>query len=106
VLLGEWGHATTRRVEDYKVYRTRTGKFAVYVKRSPEVRWTGMDAAGWRERWGAYLGLGEQSWGHTKGEATLEVVDSLEALREKIPPELYEMVATMAEQPAVEDLDI
>src|SRR5438067_1859769 len=59
VLLGEWGHSTGRRVELFRVYRTRKGKFVVYVKRSPEVRWTGMDAPNRRERWRAYLGLGE-----------------------------------------------
>jgi EXLDI family protein len=106
VLLAEWGHSTGSRVEEYRVYRTRTGKFAVYLKRSPDVRWSGMEASNWRERWGAYLGLGPQTWGFTKGEASLEVVDSLDALREKIPSELYEMVAAMADQPAVEDLDI
>jgi EXLDI family protein len=106
VLLGEWGHSTGRRVERFQVYRTRTGKFVVHTERSPDVTWTGMDAPSRRERWRAYLGLGAQSWGYTKGESTLEVVDSLDALREKIPPELYDMVAAAAEQPAVEDLDI
>jgi EXLDI family protein len=105
-LLGEWGHVTGRRVEKFRVYRTRTGRFAAHVQRSPDVRWTGTDAPSRRERWRAYLGLGEQSWGFTQGESTLEVVDSLAALREKIPPELYDMVAVAAEQPAVEDLDI
>jgi len=33
-------------------------------------------------------------------------VDSLDALREKIPAEMYDMIAAAAEQPAVEDLDI
>ncbi|HVA91002.1 MAG TPA: EXLDI protein [Chloroflexota bacterium] len=106
VLLGEWGHSTGRRVEQFRVYRTRTGRFVVHVKRSPDWTWTGTDAGSRRERWRAYLGLGEQSWGFTKGESTLEVVDSLDGLREKIPPELYDMVASAAEQPAIEDLDI
>ncbi len=98
VLLGEWGHSTGQRVEVFRVYRTRTGKFAVHTERSPGSTWSG----GWR----GYLGVGEQSWGFTQGDSTLEVVDSLDALGEKIPAELYDMVAAAAEQPAVEDLDI
>ncbi|HEU0169743.1 MAG TPA: EXLDI protein [Chloroflexota bacterium] len=99
VLLGEWGHSTGKRVDVFRVYRTRTGKFAAHIARSPDASWS---SGGWR----GYLGLGEQTWGVTQGTSTLEVVDSLEALREKIPPELYDMVAGEAEQPAVEDLDI
>ncbi len=98
VLLGEWGHYDGHRSEVFRVYRTRTGKFVVHVDRSPDSQWSG----GWR----GWIGLGEQSWGFTQGESTLEVVASLDALREKIPPELYAMVASAAEQPAVEDLDI
>ena len=39
-------------------------------------------------------------------QARLEVVGTLEELRERIPPQLYDSVATAAKQPAVEDLDI
>lgn len=103
VLIGEWGHSTAKRVEVFRVYRTRTEKFVVHVERSPDWTWTtGSGAQGWRK----HFAMGEQSWGFTQGESTLEVVDSLDALREKIPPELYEMVAATAEHPAVEDLDI
>lgn len=98
VLIGEWGHSTGSRVDIFRVYRTRTGKYAVHKDRSPDWPSTG----GWR----SWLGIGETSWGFIQGESTLEVVDSVEALREKIPPELYEMIAGLAKQPAVEDLDI
>lgn len=115
VLLGEWGHSTGSRVEEFRVYRTRTGKFVVYITRSPDWSWTReSDADSPSGEWqkylnkylGKYLGMGAQSWGSTTGEATLEVVDSLDALREKIPPEFYDMIARAAEQPAIEDLDI
>jgi len=107
VLLGEWGRFDGRRVEEFRVYRTRTGKFAVHVKRSPDWSWVGESDSGGRfGEWRKYLGLGGQSWGSTTGESTLEVVDSLDALREKIPAEMYDMIAAAAEQPAVEDLDI
>lgn len=107
VLLGECGQSTGHQVEVFRVYRTRTDKFVVHVDRSPDWSWTaGSETGGWFGEWRTYLGLGEQSWGFTHGESTLEVVASLAALREKIPPELYDMVAVAAEQPAVEDLDI
>ena len=98
MLLGEWQHYMMNSEELYRVYRTPKGKFPVYLQRSPE--WTpGSNAVGWRK----YL---TQDWRFTQGQSTLEVFDSLDALRDGVPPELYEMVVTMAEQPTVEDLDI
>ncbi len=103
VLLGEWGHSTGSRVEEFRVYRTRTGKFVVHVKRSPDWSWLPGSGSGSLRK---YFGLGDQSWGATQQESTLEVVESLDALRKKIPPKFYDMIAGMAEYPAVEDLDI
>lgn len=108
VILGQWRHSTGMQIDEYRVYRTRKGKFVVYLERSPDWSWSG----GWGKKappgWLKYLGLGnpEEDWGFARAESTLEVADSLEALREKIPSELFDMVATVAEQPAVEDLDI
>ncbi len=102
MLLGEWRHYTGSREEQYRVYRTPKGKFAVHLERSPE--WTAgpNNTGGWR----GYLGMGEQDWRFTQGQSTLEVFDSLDELRDKIPAELFELVTSMAEQPSVEDLDI
>jgi EXLDI family protein len=58
--------------------------------------------AGWR----GYLGIGEISYGNTPAESSLEVVESLDELRDKIPKQLFDSVAGSAKQPAVEDLDI
>ncbi len=44
--------------------------------------------------------------GTSPGESTLEVIESLDDLRDKIPPQLYDSVAASARHPAVEDLDI
>ena len=98
LLLGELGRTSGSRTEIFRVYGTRSGKFVVHKDRSPDWSSTG----GWR----GWLGIGETSWGFTQGESTLEVLDSLEALRETVPPELYDMVAGLAEQPAIEDLDL
>jgi EXLDI family protein len=54
----------------------------------------------------ANLGIGDVHWGSAAGERTLQVADTVEDLRRLIPDELYEMVATAAHQPPIEDLDI
>ena len=108
VLLGELGRSTSQRVEVYRVYRTRKGKFVVHVERTPEWTAVGPDAEKWNTGWRSWVGnwSGNQSWGFTPAEATLHVADSLEELRDLIPDELYAMVADHADQPVVEDLDI
>lgn len=106
VLLGEWGRGTKDRVEAFRVYRGRNGKFAVHTQRSPEVSWKGgSDADGSSAGWRKYFSS-NQMWGSNTGISTLDVYDTPEALREAIPPELWEMVAAAAEQTPVEDLDI
>lgn len=107
VLLGEWGQTVGHRVEVYRVYRSRKGKFVVHVKRSTDVvsgTSSGLRSNGWR----GFLEMigSDQSWGVFEGEATLHVAETLDDLRALIPIELYERVATVADQPAVEDLDI
>ena len=105
VFLGEWVTTSHSRVETVRVYRGRTGKFVIHIDRSPD--YTMVDAEGKPAGWRGYLGLDwNVSYGTTPGESTLEVVETLDELRERIPPQLYEMVATSAQQPAVEDLDI
>ena len=104
-LLGEWVSTTPSRVETFRVYRGRTGKFVVHVERSPDFSMVNAEGkpAGWR----AYLGLDwNASYGTTPGESTIEVVESVEELRARIPEQLYDMVAGSAQQPPVEDLDI
>jgi EXLDI family protein len=104
VLLGEWVNSSFSRVETFRVYRGRTGKFVLHIERSPD--YTMVDEEGKPAGWRGYLGIGNISYGNSPGESTLEVVTSLEELRERIPPQLYDMVAGSARQPAVEDLDI
>jgi EXLDI family protein len=114
VLLGEWGHSTETRVETYRVYRTRKGKFAVHIERSPDWSWKGEHGDGKTGPWGlpslkdwrVYLGIGAQTWSSTAAEFNLIVVDTVEELREQIPEEFYEMIKRLAEEPLIEDLDI
>jgi EXLDI family protein len=104
VLLGEWVNTSPSRAETFRVYRSRTGKFVLHVERSPN--YTMVDDQGKPAGWRGYLGIGNISYGNAPGESTLEVVATLEELRERIPPQLYEMVAGSAQQAPVEDLDI
>lgn len=103
VKLAEWGRSDATRAETYRVYRSRTGKFVVHIERSPDVKRDAMGDHGWKTR----LGLTEQTWAVGSEEGVLEIVDTLEALKPKLPAELYEMVAALGgEAPPVEDLDI
>ena len=103
VLLGEW-YASHGRTETFRVYRGRTGKYVLHVERSAD--WTMVDETGKPAGWRGYLGLGNVSYGSTPAESTLEVVESLDELRPKIPPQLYDMVANSPQGPVVEDLEI
>jgi EXLDI family protein len=106
VLLGEWGRTTSSLVVVYRLYRTRTGKFAVHTERSAE--WTTGDDDKWSTGWRGWVGnwSPNQTWSYTKGEATLRVAETRDELKDLVPPDLYEAVATAADQPDIEDLDI
>jgi EXLDI family protein len=104
VLLGEWVNTSYSRVETFRVYRGRKGKFVVHIERSPD--YTVLNAEGKPAGWRGYLGLGSLSYGSAPEERTLEVVATLDELRTRIPPQLYEMVAGAPPEPLVEDLDI
>ena len=104
VLLGMWANTSFSRGETFRVYRGRTGKFVVHVERSPD--WTMVDQEGKPAGWRGHLGIGNISYGTSPGGSTLEVVETLEELRERIPAQLYDIVADSAQQPTVEDLDI
>ena len=104
VLLGEWHTTSYSGIDTFRVYRSRTGKFILHIQRPAD--WTTVDAEGRPAGWRGWLGFGSISYGKKPAESTLEVFDSIEGLRDKIPPQLFEMVASSAHQPPVEDLDI
>jgi EXLDI family protein len=104
VLLGEWANSSSSRWEVFRVYRSRSGKFVLHTDRTAE--YSATDAEGKPAGWRGYLGLGNVSYASKPAESTLDVFDSLDQLRARIPAQLYEMVAGSADRPAVENLDI
>ena len=104
VLVGEWIDTEASKVEHFRVFRGRTGKYVLHVERSSEY-WA-VDAEGKPAGWRGYLGVGHIKYGGSPKEATLEVFATLDELRDKVPAELFDMVARSARQPTVEELDI
>jgi EXLDI family protein len=105
MLLGEWVTSTPTYEETFRVYRGRTGKLVLHVERSAEHQV--LDGNGKPAGWLANLGL---DWNATttmtSGQSSVDVIQSLDELRGRIPAELYDTVAVSASQAAVEDLDI
>ena len=111
VLLVEWSRTTSNRMEEYRVYRGRTGKYVVHQKKAEE--WFSAAAGADKERTDRNLlrsvmeaFSSNQTWGRTAGESSLQIADDLEALKALVPQELHDLVAQAAEFPTVEDLDV
>jgi EXLDI family protein len=105
VQLVEWNRTTSGGNQEHcRVYRTRTGRFAVHVARPKGyLHAAGKDGelTGWRKHFSA-----DQQWGTTPASASLEVFDTFEELRAAVPAELAALVEVYATEPEVEDLDI
>jgi EXLDI family protein len=104
MLVGEYQDPGSKRADHYRVYQGRSGKYVVHVERQAE--WWSVDGEGKPGGWRAWVGVGDVTYGATPKESTLEVVDSLEELRERLPQPLFDMVARAASVPSLEELDI
>ena len=104
MLIGEWMDSSYSRVDNYHVYRGRTGKFVLHLERSAS--FTMVDGEGKPAGWRGYLGIGNISYGSTPEESTLDVIDTLEDLRGRIPQQLFDMVAKAPRAPELEELDV
>jgi len=103
-LVGEWVDSRSRTGDHYRVWRGRAGKYVVHMERNPDF-WM-VDAEGRPAGWRGHLGIGDVRYGSSPKESTLEVAATVDELREKVPPELFDMVTRAARQPTVEELDI
>jgi EXLDI family protein len=104
VLLGEWFSTEGEKFRRFRVWRGPK-RFALHIEGTPyfEMRDAqGNPLTGWR----AWTGIGMASGGGKPAEATLDVFDTLDEMREHIPAELWAMVSASVNQPLVEDLDI
>ncbi|WP_277497506.1 MULTISPECIES: EXLDI protein [unclassified Nocardioides] len=104
-MLVDWSRVTGGVEERFRVYRTRTGRFALHVARPKGFVHTAGKAGeltGWRKHFAS-----EQQWGETAASAVLEVFETAEELQAALPAELADLVGALATaEPEVEDLDI
>ena len=103
-LLAMWEQSTANFYGVYRAFRSRSGKYVLHVERTSE--YTALDADGKPAGWRGWMGIGNVNYSTRPGERTIEVFETLEAFREKAPPQLYDLVAAAAGQPVLEDLDI
>lgn len=104
VLLGEWFSTEGEKFVHYRVYRGPK-KFALHIEQTEyfEMRDAqGNPLTGWR----AWTGIGMASGGGKPAEATLDLFDTLEELRDRVPAELFETISASVKQPGVQELDI
>ncbi|MEU4344144.1 EXLDI protein [Nocardia sp. NPDC023852] len=87
-------------IDAVRVYVSRKGKYVVHRRMSD---WSDCPAAGLIKDWKSWSNvLYEQSW----GDYTLDVVDTIDELRERIPAKIYHTLVDVAEHPRTENLDI
>ena len=102
-----WASGTAPRASGSSISGSAVGRrrFALHIERTEyfEMRDAeGNPLTGWR----AWTGIGMASGGGRPADATLDVYDTLEELREHVPEEFWEVVAASVKHPYVEDLDI
>lgn len=102
-LLGETREVTKTGVVVVRVYQTKKGKFVVHRQESD---WSDFSNFGnWTKdikRWRDLIGLGNDGW----GDCTVDIVDSLAELRDRLPDKLFRIVEDKLEHPTSQVLDI
>lgn len=108
-LIGEWRKYGDHGEEVYRVFRTRKGKYAVHHEQSQHWKNLTPGAQKYESGWLGWIGdlRGNQTWAVNPARATLEVVETVEELKELLPADLRDSVAEVV-QPGldVEELDI
>jgi len=99
--VGESRQVSKKSVDTIRVYLTRKGNYVVHTQTS---EWADYALAEhWTKDWKDWRSMiGEQNW----GDFTVEVVDSLDALRALVPPKVHETIADRARHPRTQDLDV
>lgn len=91
------------RTASYRVYLTARGQYAVYSRTDPD--WSALSRSGDTDADAEDPETWSGEWWRA-GERTLRVFPGLDAMVGQVPEALCEALASVAEQPAVEELDI
>ncbi|MEV0252321.1 EXLDI protein [Nocardia sp. NPDC050712] len=98
--------ATRAGVAVTRVYRSRKGKFVVHKRQS---NWSELaEVCHWGTDWKSWVGqavtplAAEQG----SGDYTVDILDTLEELREHVPARTYREVADVVQNPSTQDLDV
>lgn len=89
------------RVQTYRAYLTAKGQYAVYIRDDPN--WSALsrvsnNAPGDAKAW-------EGDWWHS-GQRTLRIFRDLASMQGVLPDDVTKPLASIGDQPTVEDLDI
>jgi EXLDI family protein len=103
-------------IEILNVYRTAGKRFALHTRTMPDWQESFGDPeqVGDPNNWGVGNGFLQKilSWGYdweafmVSGDYSLEVFETLEELKARIPADLYKVVTQVMDAPEIEELDI
>ncbi|MFQ6398371.1 EXLDI protein [Nocardia sp. KC 131] len=100
--IGESRQFTKVGIQTVRVWVSRKGKFVVQVRRS---EWADLSEMtnlikDWKN-WRTTLGTDDFGW----GDYTVDVLDSVEELRDRVPERIYRALADAAGKPYTEDIN-
>jgi EXLDI family protein len=113
-LIAKWKTGSSEKIgRAVRLYETKNGRYALYSR--ARTNWENYDWSGWEyakrnkrgkdaENAGAPGGAQKEPMEH--GESKLEVFESFEAFRERIPENIRDIVEKKISGVAIEDLDI
>ncbi|MEV5837511.1 EXLDI protein [Nocardia sp. NPDC052112] len=100
--LGEAREFTKSGIQVVRVYLSRKGKYVVHRQQSDwmdfaQTNWT-RDLKNWRE----IFDVDDQTW----GDYTVDILDSVEELAERVPARIYRELVDTETSPKIDELDI
>ena len=104
IQLGEWTSTVNGATEAVRVFGTRSGKYVIHTDRS--AGFIMVDSQGKPAGWRGHLGIDDVSFGSSPARSTLDIVDDLDGVRDKVPPPLYDIVVSTVHPSPVEDLEV
>lgn len=106
--VADWSRfAEPARHERYRIYQGRSGKFVLHLQVADWSKWRVAESGKWLSELTnlrnirGMLGFGSPEW----GDYTLEVVDTVDELGEKVPTALYRLIVDVLDAP-LEAVDV